>query len=171
MIRGTGRAWVFGDDIDTDVLAPGSYMKLPIEEMATHCLEAVDPAFAAAVQPGDVLVAGENFGMGSSREQAVMALRQLGIASVVAKSFARIFYRNAMNLGLPLLVCPGPLDVAAGDEIAFDAAAGTIENRTHGGRYACEAIPAHLLTMIEDGGLLPHLEKKLARERATGGQS
>ena len=98
---------MFGDNIDTDLLAPGAYMKGSIEQLAPHCLEALDADFARAVRPGDILVAGDNFGIGSSREQAVHALRHLGIRVVLARSFGRIFYRNAMNLGLPVLVCRG----------------------------------------------------------------
>ncbi len=160
-----GRAWVFGDNVDTDVLAPGLYMKGPIAELARHCLEALDPRFAREARPGDMVVAGSNFGMGSSREQAVMALKALGIAAVVAKSFARIFYRNAMNLALPVLVSAEAGAVAAGDRLVVRAGEGVIENLTQRRRLACEPIPPHLLAMIADGGLLPHLAKKL---RAAG---
>ncbi len=162
----TGRAWVYGDNVDTDVLAPGAYMKLPVEELAKHCLEAIDPGFAGAVRPGDVVVGGENFGMGSSREQAALALIELGVAAVVAKSFARIFYRNAMNLGLPVLVCAEIDGIARGDELRIDAQRGRVENLSQGSVLQCEPIPDHLLAMIADGGLLPHLEKKLAGGRA-----
>jgi 3-isopropylmalate/(R)-2-methylmalate dehydratase small subunit len=156
----TGRAWVFGDNVDTDVLAPGIYMKSPLAELAQHCLESVDPDFARNVQPGDIVVAGENFGMGSSREQAAQALIELGVAALIAKSFARIFYRNAINLGLPALVCPEADRIKAGDTLSLDPAAGTLA--IEGGEsLACEPIPAHLLAMIADGGLLPHLKKKL----------
>ena len=166
MSGGNGKAWVFGDNINTDVLAPGLYIKGPIEELAKHCLESVDPDFAGSVGPGDVVVGGENFGMGSSREQAPQALKMLGVAAVLAKSFARIFYRNAMNLGLPVLVCPDVGRIEAGHELHVDAATGEVENATTGDRYPCDPIPPHLLAMIADGGLLPHLEKKLKGERA-----
>jgi 3-isopropylmalate/(R)-2-methylmalate dehydratase small subunit len=159
------RAWVFGDDIDTDVLAPGRYMKLAIEEIARHCLEAIDPSFAANVRPGDVVVGGRNFGAGSSREQAAGALKALGVAAVIAPSFAGIFYRNALNLGLVALACAEAGRIRAGDAIAFDAEAGRIENRTRGETLACEPIPAHLMAMVRDGGLLAHLEKRLAGAR------
>jgi 3-isopropylmalate/(R)-2-methylmalate dehydratase small subunit len=163
---GGGRAWVFGDNVDTDVLAPGIYMKGPVSELAKHCLEALDPNFARAAQPGDIVVAGGNFGMGSSREQAAMALKALGVAAVVAKSFARIFYRNAMNLALPVLVCPDAGTIEAGDRLVVNAAAGAVVNLTQKRRIACEPIPLHLLAMIADGGLLPHLAKKLKAGRA-----
>ena len=156
-----GRAWVFGDNVDTDALAPGLYMKGSIAELARHCLEALDPTFAGAARPGDVVVAGNNFGMGSSREQAAMALKALGIAAVVAKSFARIFYRNAMNLALPVLVCPEAGTIAAGDRLVVHAEDGRIDNLTRGSALACEPIPPHLMAMIADGGLLPHLARKL----------
>ena len=161
-----GRAFVFGDNVDTDVLAPGLYMKGPVAELAKHCLEALDPRFAAEARPGDIVVAGANFGMGSSREQAAMALKALGIAAVVAKSFARIYYRNAMNLALPALVCPEAGSIAAGDRLVVRAAEGVIENLTQRRRLPCEPIPPHLLAMIADGGLLPHLAKKLKAARA-----
>jgi 3-isopropylmalate/(R)-2-methylmalate dehydratase small subunit len=164
--RNGGRAWVFGDNVDTDVLAPGLYMKGPVSELAKHCLEALDPRFAREAQPGDIVVGGGNFGMGSSREQAAMALKALGIAAVVAKSFARIFYRNAMNLALPVLVCPEAGAIAAGDRLVLDAAEGRLDDLTQGRAFACEPIPPHLLAMIADGGLLPHLAKKLKAARA-----
>ena len=161
----TGRAWTFGDNIDTDVLAPGIYMKLPVEEVAQHCLEAVDPEFAAKVQPGDIVVGGENFGMGSSREQAPQALKVLGVGAVLAKSFARIFYRNALNLGLPALFFREADEVSAGDRLELDLAAGQVRNLTTGANYAVEPIPPHLLEMILMGGLMPHLKARLAAER------
>jgi 3-isopropylmalate/(R)-2-methylmalate dehydratase small subunit len=163
-----GRAWVFGDNVDTDVLAPGLYMKGAIAELAKHCLEALDPRFAREVRAGDVVAAGNNFGMGSSREQAAMALKALGVAAVVAKSFARIFYRNALNLALPVLVCPEAGTIASGDRLVVRAGEGAIENLTQGRTLACEPIPPHLLAMIADGGLLPHLAKKLQAGRARG---
>jgi 3-isopropylmalate/(R)-2-methylmalate dehydratase small subunit len=161
----TSRAWIFGDNIDTDVLAPGRYMKFGIEEIARHCLEAVEPSFAADVRPGDVVVAGRNFGAGSSREQAAAALKQLGVAAVIAPSFAGIFHRNALNLGLVVVVCPEAARIQAGDEVVVDPEAGRVENRTRGETLACEPIPGHLMAMVRDGGLVAHLEKRLAAQR------
>jgi 3-isopropylmalate/(R)-2-methylmalate dehydratase small subunit len=155
------RAWVFGDDIDTDVLAPGRYMKAEIEEIAKHCLEAVEPSFASEVAPGDFLVAGRNFGAGSSREQAPAALKHLGIAALIAESFAGLFYRNALNLGLPALVCRDAKRIRQGDELKVDFEKSTILNLKTGDALAFEPIPAHLMQMVRDGGLLPHLEKRL----------
>jgi len=161
-----GRAWCFGDDVDTDVLAPGLYMKGGIESLAAHCLETLDADFAPNVQPGDIVVAGRNFGMGSSREQAAMALNQLQVGAVVAESFARIFFRNAMNLALPVLTCAGAGTIKPGDRLRLDPATGALENQTQGVTLTCDPIPAHLLAMIADGGLLPHLKKKLKARAA-----
>lgn len=153
--------WVFGDNVDTDSMAPGQYMKHGVEEIARHCLESVDPRFAAEAQPGDVVVAGSNFGAGSSREQAPAALRHLGIAALIATSFAGIFYRNALNLGLPAVTCAHSGRIRAGDELDIDFESGRIRNLTSGETLACEPIPPHLMDMVRDGGLLPHLEKRL----------
>jgi len=162
----SGRAWVFGDNLQTDMLAPGQYMKFGIEEMARHCLELVEPRFATDVRPGDVVVGGRNFGAGSSREQAPQALRHLGVAAVIAPSFAGLFYRNSLNLGLPALVCADAQKIRAGDSVRADPETGRIENLTTGEAIACEPIPPHLMSMVRDGGLMPHLEKRLARERS-----
>ncbi len=163
----SGRAWVFGDNIDTDVMAPGAYMKLGIDALAKHCLEAVDPAFAGAVRPGDVVVAGRNLGAGSSREQAPQALKHLGVAALVAESFAGLFYRNAINLGLPAVVCADARRIRAGDRLRVDPEAGRIDNLTTGETLACEPIPGHLMQMVRDGGLVPHLEKRLHGAKET----
>ena len=159
---GGGRAWLFGDYIDTDALAPGLYMKGSIEELASHCLEAVDVDFATNVALGDFVVAGRNFGMGSSREQAAQALKHLGVTAVLARSFAGIFYRNALNLGLPAVECDATDTISAGDRLRIDLAVGKIENLTQGAVFACEPIPKHLLGLVCDGGLVPHLEKRFA---------
>jgi 3-isopropylmalate/(R)-2-methylmalate dehydratase small subunit len=155
-----GRAFVFGDDIDTDVLAPGQWMKLDEAGLASHCLEAVDPGFAASVRPGDIVVAGRNFGLGSSREQAAISLKHLGVSAVLAVSFARIFYRNAINHGLPALIFPESGLIRAGDWLAVDAGAGRVENRSQGWTRAMPPMPAHLLAMIEGGGLIAHLRRR-----------
>ena len=167
----TGRVWKFGDNIDTDVLAPGLYMKGPLTELAKHCLEAVEPRFAKEVKPGDIVVGGRNFGMGSSREQAVMVLRELGVGTVVAPSFAGIFYRNALNLGLLALVCSEAGQIRADAVLSVDAANAELCDLDTGKRYACEPLPAHLLQMIADGGLLPNLQKKLKVQRSKEAQA
>lgn len=161
-----GRAWVVGDNLDTDALAPGKYMKFAIDEIAKHCLESQRPEFASAVRAGDVLVAGRNLGAGSSREQAPQALRHLGVAAVIAPSFAGLFYRNALNLGLPALVCKDAGRVKDGERVVLDLAAATL-TLANGEVLRCEPIPPHLIAMLEDGGLMPHLEKRLARQKAS----
>lgn len=161
MTKITGRVWKFGDNIDTDVLAPGLYMKSPLAELAKHCLEAVEPRFAGEVRPGDIVVGGRNFGMGSSREQAVMALRELGVAAVLAPSFAGIFYRNALNLGLLALVCPDAGKIRADATVEIEPVAAILRDLETGVSLSCEPLPPHLLQMVADGGLLPHLEKSM----------
>lgn len=160
MSTASGKAWVFGDDINTDNLAPGPYLKLPIDEVAPHCLESVDPDFAANIVAGDIVVAGANFGQGSSREQAAEVLRHLGVGAVIAKSFGGIFYRNAFNFGLLALVCAETDRIKAGDEIVLSPKTGEIHNLTRDERLSVEAIPGHLLDLVRDGGLVPHLERK-----------
>lgn len=157
----TGRAWVFGDNIDTDLLAPGSMMRKPLPELASHCLEAVAPRFAGSVQRGDLVVAGKGFGIGSSREQAAEALRYLGIGAVLATSPARIFYRNALNLGLPVLRFADAKQIADGDRLELDFTQATVRNLTRGTLHDVERIPPFLMEMLRDGGLIPHLHRRL----------
>ena len=166
MKQRAGCAWVFGDDINTDVMAPGLYFKSSMEEMAKHCLETVNPDFARQVQPGDIVVAGRNFGVGSAREQAVMALTHLGVGAVLAVSFGRIFYRNALNFGLPALAWPEAWTVLQGDRLRVDPVAGRIENERSGALHAVPGIPAHLMAMVEAGGLMPWLKIRLNKESA-----
>lgn len=157
------KAWVLGDNVDTDVLAPGAYMKFGIEEIAKHCLESVLPSFVSSVQKGDIVVGGRNFGAGSSREQAPAALKHLGVAALVAESFAGLFYRNAINLGLPAVACAQAKRIRQGDRLEVDFEKGQIRNLSNGETLACEAIPPHLMPMLRDGGLLAHLEKRLKK--------
>ena len=159
----SGRAWVFGDDLNTDLLAPGRYMKFGVDEIAKHCLESISPTFASTVRPGDIVVAGRNFGAGSSREQAVEVLRLLGVACVVAVSYSGLYYRNGFNLGLPLLVCADAPSVADGASLALDLDAAQLRDAATGRTLQCEAVPAHLIAMVRDGGLVPHLQQRLAR--------
>ncbi|MGI9309494.1 MAG: 3-isopropylmalate dehydratase [Gammaproteobacteria bacterium] len=158
-----GKAWVFGDEINTDVMAPGIFFKESIEVMAQHCLEAVDPEFATHVERGDIVVAGNNFGVGSAREQAPMALVHLGVGAVIAESFSRIFYRNAINFGLPLLLLPEAKEITAGDILRIDVISGHISNESTGAQYKVSGIPAHLMQMIDAGGLMPFLKQKYSR--------
>ncbi len=169
MTTASGKAWVFGDEINSDVMAPGIYFKESMEVMASHCLEAVDPDFASNVQPGDIVVGGRNFGVGSAREQAAMAFRELKVGALLAKSYARIFYRNALNLGVPALIFPAADEINPGDHVTVDPMAGTVENATTGKTYTVAPIPEHLMEMIGDGGLMPYLKKKIdAGELKTG---
>lgn len=159
----SGRAFVFGDNIDTDVMAPGYLMKLPPEELARHCLEAVDPDFAATVRSGDFVVGGLSFGIGSSREQAAVSLKLLGVRAVIARSFARIFWRNAINLGLPCITLDDTGTIAAGDRLDLDLASGRLTNLSQEHVHAFTPLPEHLTVMIEDGGLMPHLKRRLGK--------
>ena len=161
----THRVWSLGADIDTDALAPGPYMKLGIDGIAPHCLEAVRPEFAAAVRPGDVIAAGPNFGIGSSREQAAGALVQLGVRAVIAPSFSGLFFRNAFNLGLLLLTCPEAARLREGEHITLDLQALTVTT-AQGEALRCEPIPGFLLDMVEAGGLLNQLRRRLAQQNA-----
>jgi 3-isopropylmalate/(R)-2-methylmalate dehydratase small subunit len=161
MPQSTGRVWKLGADIDTDALAPGRWMKLALPELAAHCLEAVRPEFAREVRAGDVIAAGPNFGIGSSREQAAAALKHLGIAAVLAPSFAGIFYRNAINLGLPVLTCRDAERLADGERIALDLRQGIV-TRADGSTLACEPLPPFLWDIVAAGGLLPSLKQRFA---------
>jgi 3-isopropylmalate/(R)-2-methylmalate dehydratase small subunit len=161
MPQTASRVWKFGDDIDTDVLAPGAYMKLGIEGIAPHCLEAVRPGFAAQVRPGDVLVAGANFGIGSSREQAAAALVHLGVRAVIAPSYSGLYFRNAFNLGLLLLTCARAGELADGESVTIDLNALTVTSAA-GVLLPCEPIPDFLLDMVAAGGLLNQLRQRLA---------
>lgn len=157
-----GRAFVFGDDVDTDLLAPGAYMKSSARELASHCLEALDPSFPSSVRQGDLVVAGANFGMGSSREQAAVSLKLLGVSAVLATSFARIFFRNAINLGVPAVVFRQAAEISPGDQLQIRLEEGALDNLTTGKTYELEPLPRHIMAMIRDGGLLPHLKRRLA---------
>jgi 3-isopropylmalate/(R)-2-methylmalate dehydratase small subunit len=164
----SGRAWTLSDNLDTDVLAPGKYMKFGIEEIAKHCLESMRPEFAITVKQGDVVVGGRNFGVGSSREQAPQALKHLGVAAVVAQSYAGLFYRNALNLGLAVVVSKDAGRITDGDKVSVDPEAGVILVEGAGGplQLACEPIPPFLMAMVRAGGLVPHLEQRLKGKAA-----
>ena len=155
-----GRVWRFGDHVNTDVIFPGKYTYTISDptEMARHAMEDTDPEFAKNIEPGDLIVAGENFGCGSSREQAVLCLKAAGVAAIVAKSFARIYYRNAINLGLPIVQCPEVVDaVQAGDILAIDLWAGQLE---HAGKtYRFAPLPAEVAAILEAGGLVEFVRR------------
>lgn len=164
----TGKIIFFGDNIDTDQLAPGRYMRGGIAEIAAHCLEDIRPGFSDLVQPGDVLVAGRNFGAGSSREQAAEALLHLQVEGVIALSFAGIFYRNAINLGLPVLVASDLVGIEDGDLASLDPWDGCLTLHDKNQKIPLEPIPDNLAMLLRDGGLVPHLKKRFAAERAKG---
>jgi 3-isopropylmalate/(R)-2-methylmalate dehydratase small subunit len=153
------RVWRVGADIDTDALAPGAYMKFGIDEIARHCLENQRPDFAAGVQPGDVLVAGPNFGIGSSREQAAAALVCLGVRAVIAPAFNGLYFRNAFNVGLLLLTCADADSIGEGEHIVIDPRGGCIR-RPDSLELSCEPVPAFLLDMVDAGGLLNLLKQR-----------
>lgn len=158
-VRPVHRVWRFGPDIDTDALAPGAYMKLGIEDIAPHCLESVRPDFAREVRPGDVLVAGDGFGIGSSREQAAAALHHLGLAAVIAPSYSGLFFRNAFNIGLLLLTCPQAEALQDGERIGLDLQRLEVV-RADGQRLPCEPVPDFLLAMVRAGGLFKLLQER-----------
>ena len=156
-----GRVWRFGEEVNTDVIAPGIYMKSPLEELADHCLVSIDPDFAGTVKDGDIIVAGKNFGIGSSREQAAQVLKHLGVAAVIAPTFGGIFYRNAFNWGLPAIVCADIDSIHMDQRIEVDLTGGTIANLDNGTTIISNTIPKHLMGLIDAGGLVPYLEKRM----------
>ena len=164
--RFKGRVWTFGDDISTDHIIAGKYLGTTDSKVfAEHAFEAVDPTWAKKVQPGDLIVAGSNFGCGSSREQAPVALKTLGISAILASSFARIFFRNAINLGFPVLECPGlQTEVKAGDILEVDLADGKVHLAT-GQTVSFKPFPPNVLEILEAGGLVPKLKRDLAAKR------
>ena len=158
-----GTVFYYGDNIDTDVIIPARYLNLhTMEELAPHCLEDLDATFIDRVQPGDVIVAGENFGCGSSREHAPVAIKGAGVSCVVASSFARIFYRNAINVGLPILECPPAAARAeSGHQMEVDLETGQVQNLTLGELYQAEPYPPFMMEIINAGGLVPYTRQRI----------
>ncbi|NLA04202.1 MAG: 3-isopropylmalate dehydratase small subunit [Firmicutes bacterium] len=158
-----GKAWTFKDDIDTDAIIPARYLNTSDpESLARHCMEDADPSFPEKVRPGDIIVAGKNFGCGSSREHAPLAIKTCGVGAVVAASFARIFYRNAFNIGLAILESPEAAKrIRAGDELEIAPGGGLIRNLTRGEEYAATAIPPFMAEILAAGGLIGYLQKKV----------
>ncbi len=148
-----GKAWIYGSDIDTDVIIPGKYLRTKdMQVFADHAMEGIDPGFSKKVQKGDVIVAADNFGCGSSREQAALALKYAGVGCVVARSFGRIFFRNAINVGLPLM--EANVECSEGDEVEIDLLQGTV--KVNGKVFQGNKLPDFLLEMLTDGGLVAH---------------
>lgn len=159
-MRIKGKAWKFGDNISTDLIAPGRYFHLRsnLPEFTKHVLEDADPEFAKNVQPGDIVVGGVNFGTGSSREHAPTIIKMAGTGVVLAKSFARIFFRNAINIGLPLVICDTS-DIEAKDELEVDLANGVVYNLTKNKTINAKPLPDFMVSVLSDGGLIPHVKK------------
>ena len=155
-----GRVHKYGNNINTDLISPAQYMEMSNEVMAAHAMEGIDPDFSKKVKPGDIIVAGENFGSGSSRETAPMALKYAGVGAVVADFFARIFYRNAINIGLPVLESKAVEKINDGDELEINPLTGEIKNITQQTTYQCSVLPDHIMELIKAGGLVKLLEKK-----------
>ncbi len=155
-----GKAWKFGDNISTDLIAPGRYFHLRsnLPEMAKHVMEDADPSFASKVQQGDFIVGGNNFGLGSSREHAPTIIKLAGVSAVLAKSMARIFYRNAINVGLPVLICNTD-QIQTGDELEVDLAKGIILNQSKNLNLTFAPLPQVMINILNDGGLIPHIQK------------
>jgi len=156
----TGRAFKFGDDISTDHIIPGRYAHLrsDLPVLAAHVMEDADPTFAGRVKPGDFIAAGSNFGLGSSREHAPLVIKMAGVSAVLAKSVARIFFRNAINLGLPILICDTD-KIGDGDQLDVDLTSGTIKDVTNGESLTFGQIPQAMLDILNEGGLLPYIKK------------
>ena len=155
-----GRAFKFGDSISTDHIIPGrfAHLRSNLPELAKHVLEDADTTFASRVKPGDFIVAGKNFGLGSSREHAPLVIKMAGVKAILAKSVARIFFRNAINLGLPVLICDTDT-ISDGDELEIDLAAGTVRDVTSGNQFTFGKIPEVMLRIIDEGGLIPYIQK------------
>jgi 3-isopropylmalate dehydratase small subunit len=166
-----GRVWKFGHNVDTDVMAPGRYISLPIAQLAPHCLEVLDPRFGKEAARGDLLLAGRNFGCGSSREHAPQALKLLGIGCVLAESFARIFYRNAIAIGLPVLPVGGLglwEETEPGDRLSADLVTGMVTNHRTGITYRARPLPERMLAVLAEGGIVPALKRLAAEQRREG---
>lgn len=159
-MRLKGRAWKFGDNISTDLISPGRYFHLRsnLPELAKHLLEDADPQFVHRMAPGDFIVAGENFGLGSSREHAPWAIKLAGIGAILAKSFARIFFRNAINIGLPALICDTDR-IGDGDQLEVDLEAGMVRNLTQGVKVRFSPLPRAMVNILNDGGLVAHIKR------------
>ena len=156
------KIYKYGDNVDTDVIIPARYLNAPDEKsLASHCMEDIDASFASTVEAGDIVVGGGNFGCGSSREHAPLALKASGVKCVIAKSFARIFYRNAINIGFPIVECPQAADgISAGDRVSVDFQSGAIVNQTTGQTFQAAPFPAFVNGIIENGGLLNSLKAR-----------
>ena len=161
----SGKVFKYGDNVDTDVIIPARYLNAPSpEELAKHCMEDIDASFAATVKPGDIMVGGANFGCGSSREHAPISIRACGVRCVIAASFARIFYRNSINIGFPILECPeAAAAINNGDTVSVDFATGKIVDETTGETFQAVALPPFIEKIVEHNGLLPYLKARMEK--------
>ena len=161
-----GNVIKYGDNVDTDVIIPARYLNsIDLKELAAHCMEDLDKSFVSRVQPGDILVAERNFGCGSSREHAPIALKASGISCIIAETFARIFYRNAVNIGLPILECPeAARDIAEGDQVSVDIRTGRVGNRTTGKTYQAVPFPEFMQEIMEADGLINYVRERMGRK-------
>lgn len=157
-----GKVFKYGDNVDTDVIIPARYLNTSVhKELAAHCMEDIDKDFVKKVQPGDIIVANKNFGCGSSREHAPIAIKASGVSCVIAKTFARIFYRNAINIGLPILECEEAVDaIEAGNELEIDFSIGVIKNLTKNETYKAQAFPEFMQKIIDNDGLIGYIKNK-----------
>jgi 3-isopropylmalate/(R)-2-methylmalate dehydratase small subunit len=162
-----GKAWKFGDDVDTDAIIPARYLNTTDPDLlAAHCMEDADAAFAKQVKAGDIIVAGKNFGCGSSREHAPIAIKGAGVGCVIAQNFARIFYRNAFNMGLPILECPqAAAAIESGDEVEVDLGRGVIINHTRQQEYQAHPVPPFMQQLLQAGGLMAYVDQQLRAGR------
>lgn len=160
-----GKVFKYGDNVDTDVIIPARYLNTAdANELAKHCMEDIDASFVSKVAPGDIMVAGRNFGCGSSREHAPLAIKASEISCVIASTFARIFYRNAINIGLPIMECPDAVDsIAAGDQLSVDLSSGTITDITSGKTFKAEPFPPFMQDLIAAGGLAAYMRKAVQK--------
>ncbi len=163
-----GRTWKFGANVDTDVIIPVRYLtSIDPAELGKHCLEGLDPDFSKRVQPGDIIVAEENFGCGSSREHAPVAIKGAGVSGIIAATFARIFFRNALNIGLPIVESPEAAQrIEAGDTVEVDLTSGRILNHTKGETYQAEPFPPFVQELVAEGGLVPYVARRLREQAA-----
>jgi len=159
-----GNVHKYGDNINTDIISPAQYMELSFADIAAHAMEGIDPDFSRKVNQGDILVAGKNFGSGSSRETAPIALKEAGVGAVVAEFYARIFYRNAINIGLPVVECSMVSRIDTGDELEINPLEGVIKNLTKNEEYKCSVLPDHIINLINTGGLVKVLENKISEK-------
>jgi len=155
-----GSVHKFGDNINTDLISPAPYIGMADEIMIAHAMEGADPDFSKKVRPGDIIVGGKNFGSGSSRETAPFIIKGSGISVIIAEFYARIFYRNAINIGLPVLICKDAARINGGDVLRVDPVGGVIVNETSGEEYSCSALPENIMELVRDGGLIPHYQKR-----------